>query len=42
MLVPWVQRGMRSRGFKGARLSEQEQRVRHYHREIDRYLSLAK
>jgi len=41
MLVPWVQRGVRSRGFKGARLSEQEQRVRHYHREIDRYLGIA-
>ncbi len=38
-LVPWVQKGLRSRGFKGARLSEQEQRLRHYHRELDRYLS---
>ena len=36
--VPYVQAGMRSRSFKGARLSEQEQRVRHYHAELDRYL----
>jgi len=38
-MVPHVQAGMHSRGFKGARLSEQEQRVRHYHAEIDRYLN---
>lgn len=37
--LPHVQRGMRSRAFKGARFSEQEQRLRHYHREIDRYLA---
>jgi phenylpropionate dioxygenase-like ring-hydroxylating dioxygenase large terminal subunit len=37
-LAPKIQAGIRSRGFKGARLSEQEQRVRHYHVEIDRYL----
>lgn len=37
-MVPYVQAGVRSRGFKGARLSEQEQRVRHFHSEIDRYL----
>jgi phenylpropionate dioxygenase-like ring-hydroxylating dioxygenase large terminal subunit len=38
VMVPFVQAGARSRGFKGARLSEQEQRLRHYHAEIDRYL----
>jgi phenylpropionate dioxygenase-like ring-hydroxylating dioxygenase large terminal subunit len=38
VMVPFVQAGQRSRGFKGARLSEQEQRLRHYHAEIDRYL----
>ncbi|WP_242770867.1 aromatic ring-hydroxylating dioxygenase subunit alpha [Sphingopyxis sp. YF1] len=37
-MIPFVQAGMHSRGFRGARLSEQEQRVRHFHREIDRYL----
>jgi phenylpropionate dioxygenase-like ring-hydroxylating dioxygenase large terminal subunit len=37
-LVPLVQAGQRSRGFRGSRLSEQEQRIRHYHREIERYL----
>ena len=36
--VPWVQKGLRSRAFKGVRLSEQEQRVRHYHAEIDRFV----
>jgi phenylpropionate dioxygenase-like ring-hydroxylating dioxygenase large terminal subunit len=39
VMIPIVQKGMRSRGFKGARLSEQEQRVRHFHAEIDRYLA---
>lgn len=37
--LPHVQRGLHSRGFKGARFSEQEQRLRHYHREIERYLA---
>lgn len=36
--IPRVQRGLRSRAFKGVRLSEQEQRVRHYHYEIDRFV----
>jgi len=39
VMVPIVQTGVHSRGFKGARLSEQEQRVRHFHAEIDRYLN---
>jgi phenylpropionate dioxygenase-like ring-hydroxylating dioxygenase large terminal subunit len=34
--VPRVQKGMHSRAFKGLRLSKQEQRMRHYHGEIDR------
>lgn len=38
VMVPYVQAGMRSRSFRGARLSEQEQRVRHFHAELDRYL----
>lgn len=37
--LPHVQRGLHSRGFKGARFSEQEQRLRHYHKEVDRYLT---
>lgn len=37
-LLPVVQRGVRSRGFKGALWGEQEQRLRHFHRELDRYL----
>jgi phenylpropionate dioxygenase-like ring-hydroxylating dioxygenase large terminal subunit len=38
-LVEAVQRGVKSRGFRGAIWSEQEMRLRHYHREIDRYLN---
>lgn len=37
--VPLVQKGLRSRGFRGVRLAEPEQRIRHYHREIDRYIA---
>ncbi len=37
-LLPVVQEGARSRGFKGPVWSEQEQRLRHFHRELDRYL----
>jgi phenylpropionate dioxygenase-like ring-hydroxylating dioxygenase large terminal subunit len=37
-LLPVVQRGIRSRGFKGAIWGEQEQRLRHFHKELDRYL----
>ncbi|MGD9660550.1 MAG: SRPBCC family protein [Porticoccaceae bacterium] len=33
-----VQRGIKSRGFKGPLWGEQEARVRHYHKEIDRYI----
>lgn len=38
-LVAAVGAGSRSRGFKGPLWSEQEVRVRHFHRELDRYLS---
>jgi phenylpropionate dioxygenase-like ring-hydroxylating dioxygenase large terminal subunit len=38
-LLPVVQKGIRSRAFKGAIWSEQEARLRHFHREIDRYLN---
>jgi len=34
-----VQRGLKSRGFKGPLWSEQEARLRHFHREVDRYIS---
>lgn len=37
-LVAAVQRGSKSRGFRGPLWSEQEQRVRHFHRELDRYV----
>jgi hypothetical protein len=33
-----VQRGLRSRGFKGQLWGEQEQRLRHFHAELERYL----
>jgi phenylpropionate dioxygenase-like ring-hydroxylating dioxygenase large terminal subunit len=39
VLVPIVQQGLRSRAFKGMRFSEQEQRLRHFHAELDRYVS---
>ncbi len=38
-LLPFVQKGIRSRGFKGPLWSEQEIRVRHYHEEVDRYVN---
>ncbi len=41
-LLPVVQKGIRSRGFDGPLWSEQEQRLRHFHAELDRYLSGAK
>ncbi len=37
-LLPVVQQGTRSRGFDGPRWGEQEQRLRHFHAEVDRYL----
>ncbi|MDH3434788.1 MAG: aromatic ring-hydroxylating dioxygenase subunit alpha [Gammaproteobacteria bacterium] len=37
-LLPIVQRGIRSRGFNGPIWSEQEQRLRHFHVELNRYL----
>ena len=38
-LLPVVQRGLHSRGFKGQLWGEQEQRLRHFHAELDRYLA---
>ncbi|MFT4823298.1 MAG: phenylpropionate dioxygenase-like ring-hydroxylating dioxygenase large terminal subunit [Halioglobus sp.] len=38
ILLPIVQRGMRSRGFKGQLWGEQEQRLRHFHVELERRL----
>ena len=38
-LVAAVQRGSKSRGFRGPLWSDQEQRVRHFHRELDRYIN---
>ena len=34
-----VQRGVQSRGYKGARYSYQEQQLRHWHNELGRYLN---
>jgi len=34
-----VQSGIRSRGFDGPLWGEQEQRLRHFHTELDRYMS---
>jgi phenylpropionate dioxygenase-like ring-hydroxylating dioxygenase large terminal subunit len=38
-LLPIVQKGLRSRGFAGPLWSEQEQRLRHFHAELDRYIA---
>jgi len=38
-LLPVVQKGMRSRGFKGQLWCEQEQRLRHFHVELERRMS---
>jgi carnitine monooxygenase subunit len=37
-LLPIVQKGSRSRGFRGPLWSEQEGRLRHFHTELDRYI----
>ncbi len=37
-LLPVVQRGIRSKGFDGAIWGEQEQRLRHFHVELNRYI----
>ena len=37
-LLPVVQKGIRSRAFKGPLWGEQEQRLRHFHNEVDRYV----
>lgn len=39
-LLPVVQQGMRSRGFTGQLWSEQEQRLRHFHVELEHRLGL--
>jgi phenylpropionate dioxygenase-like ring-hydroxylating dioxygenase large terminal subunit len=38
-LLPVVQAGIRSRAFGGPLWSEQEQRLRHFHTELDRYMT---
>ncbi len=42
VMMGYVQRGVQSRGYKGARYSHQEQQLRHWHKELERYLSGAK
>jgi phenylpropionate dioxygenase-like ring-hydroxylating dioxygenase large terminal subunit len=39
-LLPIVQQGMRSRGFEGQLWGEQEQRLRHFHAELERRLQM--
>ena len=38
-LIPFVQEGVRSRGFRGPLWSEQEIRLRHFHHEMDKYIN---
>jgi len=37
--MKYVQLGLKSRGYAGARYSEQEQQVRHWHKELERYMN---
>jgi hypothetical protein len=39
IMMDYMQRGVQSRGYKGARYSHQEQQLRHWHKELERYLS---
>jgi phenylpropionate dioxygenase-like ring-hydroxylating dioxygenase large terminal subunit len=39
-LIPFVQEGVRSKGFRGPLWSEQEIRLRHFHYELDKYLEI--
>ncbi|MFS0736173.1 aromatic ring-hydroxylating dioxygenase subunit alpha [Sphingomonas sp. 1P06PA] len=39
-LFPLVQEGIESLGYRGAILSEQEQRIGHFHAELDRYMGV--
>ncbi len=39
-LIPFVQEGVRSKGFRGPLWSEQEIRLRHFHYELDKYLAM--
>lgn len=38
VIVPHLQQGIQSRGFRGPLWSEQEVRLRHFHAELDRYV----
>src|SRR3546814_13033670 len=38
-LFPLVQEGIESAGYRGAVLCEQEQRIRHFHAELDRWMA---
>jgi len=38
-IVPLLQRGYQSRGFRGPLFSEQETRLKHFHAELDRYIA---
>ncbi|MFN3856831.1 MAG: aromatic ring-hydroxylating oxygenase subunit alpha [Caulobacter sp.] len=40
--VPWVQKGVGSRSFKGMLFNSQERRLRHFYHNLDRYLDPAK
>ncbi|PQM26325.1 hypothetical protein CVO77_14795 [Sphingopyxis lindanitolerans] len=37
--VPWLQKGVNSKGFKGMLFNRQERRLRHFYDSLDRYLS---
>ena len=37
--VPWLQKGVNSKGFKGMLFNRQERRLRHFYDSLDQYLS---
>ena len=37
-MMGYVHQGVQSRGYRGARYSDQEQQLRHWHNELERYV----
>ncbi|RYG86261.1 MAG: hypothetical protein EON58_21935 [Alphaproteobacteria bacterium] len=37
--VPWLQKGVNSKGFKGMLFNRQERRLRHFYDSLDQYLA---
>ena len=37
--IPWLQKGVNSKGFKGMLFNRQERRLRHFYDSLDQYLA---